>query len=210
MDRAADVRTSDICRLCVTDARWGLRVAAGCTRGPSSCTPSGSLPHPKFSQESRRITLVVLGSPPTRHQRRERHAHLLSLRRPRAFSAAHERCKSILTRPSRPRGVGVRGASIEGADDASSSAECSRIRISHAMKMLETSTKSIDLQQYMLRFISGLSFLIFCFSHCSQTYGDWLEAVRRPWRRPCRTATCARQVVGPSQCGNQPQGWGAP
>ena len=120
MDRAADVRTSDICRLCVTDARWGLRVAAGCTRGPSSCTPSGSLPHPKFSQESRRITLVVLGSPPTRHQRRERHAHLLSLRRPRAFSAAHERCKSILTRPSRPRGVGVRGASIEGADDASS------------------------------------------------------------------------------------------
>ena len=166
MDRAADVRTSDICRLCVTDARWGLRVAAGCTRGPSSCTPSGSLPHPKFSQESRRITLVVLGSPPTRHQRRERHAHLLSLRRPRAFSAAHERCKSILTRPSRPRGVGVRGASIEGADDASSSAECSRIRISHAMKMLETSTKSIDLQQYMLRFISGLSFLIFCFSHC--------------------------------------------
>ena len=174
MDRAADVRTSDICRLCVTDARWGLRVAAGCTRGPSSCTPSGSLPHPKFSQESRRITLVVLGSPPTRHQRRERHAHLLSLRRPRAFSAAHERCKSILTRPSRPRGVGVRGASIEGADDASSSAECSRIRISHAMKMLETSTKSIDLQQYMLRFISGLSFLIssFCFSHCGQCHLD--------------------------------------
>ena len=55
-DLATDARTPDICRLRATDAQWGLPIAAGCTRGPSSGTPSGSLPRPRFSQESRRIT----------------------------------------------------------------------------------------------------------------------------------------------------------